>query len=1185
MKLAFDISSFLKTNLYGGKDEENGREVEFEGKKVWINGAYHGYDKTISRMLDVMKLAKLAPIDTILVIEGDRSKAKRLMIDASYKSGRPPSAPESNEEFHKAKNLLIETWLGLGAIVLTQDLAEGDDTLAWLAQNMEEDLMIATFDNDISALNGVNGYGAKIDVWVDGMVGVNKYGIFDYHLITTYKALVGDSSDSIKGCPQFGAGKPGSAWEKFVGEYGFEAVEDLHQLLLKGDLSLIDKICVTDKNKQMNMIADNKASILRSFDLARLRPEWVHTMAHPLKWQVGKVRFIQKNDDPRLKPWYGRARLVTMENFAEACEWALTKIAQRDEVALDFETTTPDESDEWLLNQKSKSARSEGVDVFGSTLCGMGLTFGDNSQWTLYFSVNHADTDNIPSELLRQFVASIPQKVALVIQNTSFELVVAFNEWADKQLDNGYHGFLPNVLDTKIEANYVNENRPSGLKESSLHYLGYAQQTYKETTTLTGQPADLPKGGKLVSENYQMRQYSTGKMVPSPENPDELIEEFKSEVVEYDTGEVETILRRGKEVKVAIMAPVIESVTRQYKMHELSAKQVFGYGADDTICTAALHNFYKLNMQLDHHWQVYLDVEIDPLYLHAKNFIDGVPISLEDMNEQAAADTLVYDREWAVLRAYLMEQGWEGTVPPQYDAAITPAQVKEAYLIRTGEPLDTMMRTMSKIVVFIREEKEQPVFAALLERMVDPAVDDPMMIAMNSRKFNEYVMEKFTGEPDFNDGSPLQMCRLLYDVMKLPVRVRNKATEIMKSKGIYEGNPKADALAIQYAEQDAPKELLPVITALKLMGMVGTRRGLYYSTYPYFPHWKDGLVRSQHNQTSTNTRRASTSKPNLQQLPKHPKVEGYDAKFRSIIRPHKPNAVVVSIDFDSQEMRIIGEQSRDKVVLSMFIGENLTGPHSLTGLAIAKRKKPELSWSYEVFEEIRANKGHSEFVFVKACRVLGKKLNFVAEYGAMAAKVGATLLISEDDAQELLDAREEMFPEVTAWKKRVIAEAKRTGFVLTMLGAKRHLRDLIMSDDKFEASKAERQAVNFKVQSPAGEMTKQAEGRMWKDNLYYDFDAVCYGPIHDEVVSSCGIDQLVPFIQRKHACMAVQYAGMMVPVVGSISFGLDFYNQVEIGIAPTREAIEAGLKKMYAEAAEREAAKAAQGPNGFAMAA
>ncbi len=1175
-RLAIDLSSFLKTCLYGGKDEENGYEVEHEGKQVWVNSADHGYDKCVSRILGVLNFYNMTPIQLVLVVEGDRSKGKRLMIDASYKASRATSPAESNDEFHKAKKMIVDLWLGLGALALTQDLAEGDDTLSWLALNTEEDLVIATFDNDLCSLNMINEYGATVEVWINEMVGVNKYGVFDFNLVTTYKALVGDTSDNIKGATGFGPG----AFEKFCVEYGFDGLAELQSMLLKGDLSELEELALTDKNKQLNMIVDQKAQVQRSFDLARLRPEWVNTMAHPLQWQVGRVRQVKKDDDPRLKPWYGKARLITAENFDDARDFVLEKMAETGEVGLDIETSTPDESDEWLANQKSSNGKT-GLDVFGSYLTGLGLTFGANNQFTFYFSVGHAETDNIPSEALRKLIASIPRKIPLVIQNTSFELVVLFNEWAERQLDNGFHGFLPNVLDTKIEANYVNENIKSGLKESSLHYLKYKQQSYDETTVLTGEVATLPKGGRLLAENYMYTDKPTGKMVPVCEGSSELEEEIKRELVEYDTGEFTLETKRGKEVKVPVMAPVVESVTRQYKMHELSARHVFGYGADDPICTIALHNFYKFNMQVaDHHWQVYLDVEIAPCYQHAKNFIDGVPISLEDMNEQSAADDEIYDREWAVLRAYLMSKGWAGTTPPQYDKSITPAQLKEAYFIRTGEELGTAMRTMSKLIIWLREEKDQPALAALLERMIDPAISDPMMVAMNERKFNEYVLEKFKGEPEFNDGSPIQMCRLLYEVMGLPIRVRNKATEVMKAKGIYEGNPKADALALQYAEQDAPKELLPVITALKLMGMVGTRRGLYYHTYPYFPHWKDGLVRSQHNQTSTNTRRASTSKPNLQQLPKHPKLEGYDAKFRSIIRPHKANAVVVSIDFDSQEMRLIGEQSGDKMVLTMFVGENLTGPHSLTGLAIAKRKKPkalgELAWSYEAFEEIRLhNKTHPEFAFVKACRVLGKKLNFVAEYGAMAPKVAATLLISEDEAQELIDAREEMFPDVVLWKKATIAEAKKVGYVTTMLGAKRHLRDLLMSEDRFESSKAERQAVNFKVQSPAGEMTKQAEGRMWNDNLYYDFDAICYGPIHDEVVSSCVIDQLVDFIQRKHACMAVQYAGMKVPVVGSISIGLDFYNQVEIGIVPTREAIEAGLKQMYEEAAERSALKLA----------
>ena len=130
------------------------------------------------------------------------------------------------------------------------------------------------------------------------------------------------------------------------------------------------------------------------------------------------------------------------------------------------------------------------------------------------------------------------------------------------------------------------------------------------------------------------------------------------------------------------------------------------------------------------------------------------------------------------------------------------------------------------------------------------------------------------------------------------------------------------------------------------------------------------------------------------------------------------------------------------------------------------------------------------------------------------------------------------------------------------LGAVRHLADLLNSDDRFTASKAERQAVNYKVQGSSAEMTKLAEGRMWRQNLTYDFDAVCLGPIHDETVFSVAVSDLVPFLKRGHACMVAQYADMTVPIESSISFGPSFGVQIEIGNQPTEEAAAKGLQEM-----------------------
>jgi DNA polymerase-1 len=183
----------------------------------------------------------------------------------------------------------------------------------------------------------------------------------------------------------------------------------------------------------------------------------------------------------------------------------------------------------------------------------------------------------------------------------------------------------------------------------------------------------------------------------------------------------------------------------------------------------------------------------------------------------------------------------------------------------------------------------------------------------------------------------------------------------------------------------------------------------------------------------------------------------------------------------------------------------------------------------------------------------------------MAEKVAMTLLITEEEAQEYLDAREAMFLKVTDWKLDTIEEAKRTGRVTTMMGAVRHLREALRSEDRSVSSKAERQAVNFRIQSSSAEQTKLAEGRMWKDGLFFDFDAVCYGPVHDEIVASVRICDLEAFLPRMHACMVAPYASMQVPIEGDISFGWDYYNQIEIGPRPTPEAIAKGVAKLLPE--------------------
>ena len=344
------------------------------------------------------------------------------------------------------------------------------------------------------------------------------------------------------------------------------------------------------------------------------------------------------------------------------------------------------------------------------------------------------------------------------------------------------------------------------------------------------------------------------------------------------------------------------------------------------------------------------------------------------------------------------------------------------------------------------------------------------------------------------------------------------------------------------------------------MSMVGTRRSFYYSKYPSLVHWKDGKVHSSHNQCQANTRRASSSGPNFQQLPKHPKIEGQASRFREVIVPHHRNAVIVSLDFDSQELRVIADYSQDPNMVDCYVGDNKKGLHELTGLSIYNRTHVHMS--YEEYCAVLRNKDDENHKVVKESRVLGKKTNFTSEFGAMAPKLAQTLMVSESDAQTYLDAREAAFPVAAKWKLSVIAEARAQGYVATKMGARRHLADALFGGDRWTSSKAERQAVNFKVQGSSAEMTKLAEGRMFKADLLSRFDARYIGPIHDETVWSVAVPDLQEFIPAVHKCMVAPYGGMVIPIESGISFGPDFYRQIEIGMEPTPEAIAKGIAEL-----------------------
>lgn len=1061
MRILFDMASVMWTALRAGKDEADGIYVQHNGKEVLVNSAAYGYENAVNHMVSVIKRWNLTPKDCVLVFEGKDSKKRRCMIDVGYKAKRDGDKPaESYVQYNMLKDRLGQVFGDLGAIAVTQDFVEGDDVLAYIADNSEEDVIVSTNDNDMIVLNKVNDYGAKVMVAVNGEVGLNKYGDFDLALVTLYKSLVGDSSDNVKGCPGFGP----AAFLNVIARYGEDGAYELMDLIRTGNRNTLAELAKDNQCKFLQKVVDNWDSVTKSYRLVLLHPEWVNTVRQQLVWSPGMVK--PECADERLRQWRAQSRLVTAENYEQALKFLESKLGETPFFTIDFETTTAEESDDWL-GQRGK----KGVDVIASTIVSMGLSFGANLQYGYYISVNHASTDNCNLEQLGGLLEAIPRNKFIVAHNAAgFELPVAYNSFGERWKGNGWRGFIPNMVDTRIAATFEDENRQSqGLKGLTKTLLGYEQATYEQTTTKSGLVGTM--AGGVITKTYE---------------------------VEGAAWE-----------------------TRQYKMHELSATEVTAYGMDDVYTAGALWNYFKLFMQLDHTYEAFIKLEQKPMYLSALAYVQGLDVDIPRLRELEVADSKLSEQCWATIEEFLIEKGWEGVTCPVFEELSAP-NIKQAVEIVLGQELKSMVRTQSKLATLV-EQIDHEDAPNLAKFIADNRLD----------LVNSMVAKRYNGKPNFNVGSPKQLAQLLYEVMGLPIRLRNKATESMRAAGTKEGNPRTDDSAIDMAIKfgDAKDREASVLKALLEMKSCNTRNGLYWSSYPSMIHWKSNKLHPELRQSSTNTRRWTGSTPNIQQM------QSDFGGVRSVIKAERDH-VFVSLDFSSQEVRQVASYSKDPALLSCYIGDHKRDTHSIVGARVA-------GVSYEEFIAMRKSEDKEVASKAAGIRQIAKIVLFATLYSAAAPKIAETLGIQENEAQTYIDAIFGEFPEVKKWKQESEDMAERLGYVTIAGGTKRHLAKLITSNDKWEASKALRQAGNARIQGAGANQVKIVMSKVWDSNLLDTSSLRWKFPCHDEVCFSVGRADGVEVIQRVHGMMTEDFLGN-VPSESSIGVGLNYGQLTEL---------------------------------------
>ncbi|UCV26713.1 DNA polymerase [Ferribacterium limneticum] len=1155
-RMFIDLSSVCWTSLFAGKDEEFGIKVEHKGKQVLVNSAQHGYENAINMIMGGANMNGITPSRFIIIEETGNSKGFRQRILPCYKDTSGDKPDEAYAQFNLLKPMIKQALMDVGACVVTHPNMEADDVIAYLTQFLPG--VILSNDGDMSVLCS-----ERVKQWKGGkLLDSNPFGPFEAKYTRLYKALVGDDSDTYPGAKGFGD----KAFLNMAIQFGDEGLDAFIDLLNLEERYYWNQGKINGKHlgtlaedvaefKPLQKVLDNIDTVVRCWMVAKLYPEKINTLRMPLQWQVGMIKV--GHFDERLRPHAGTVTLVTADNYPAMMARLPQQFAASPFVTLDIETSTPPESDEWLAAaaEDVDGKKDLGVDVLGSRLTGFSLTFGANNQHTIYVSVDHRDTNNITVEQARQMVDLIPKKIQRPVHNSSFELTVLFQEWGEAWADNGWHGFLPNIVDTRIMSNYVDENQSQGLKQISKRLTGYEQVTYEQVTSKEGEVGTLPEGGRVVREwnIYQTRTTT----IPSEET---------GELIEVEVN-----------VKGPDGMPIVlkKMERRQYKMNELTAREVLAYGADDTICTSVAYYHFRTIMEIEGVWDLYNAIEIKPAYLTALAFVQGTKFSMQRMRELSDADDQKFDAAWANVREYLVKIGYEGTICPKLTDLSDYKQVKQAYYLITGEELATQVRTASKIIKLIEVAEHDD--APLLARF---------MTEGNLGQINDWIKSRFSGEPVLDVNSPKKMRELLFTQMGLPLRLVNSCTptEREKKPALYEAvglhrklvsgsssvtltpeqcellkaKARTDDVTIDFALLDCTEEQRPVLEGIQDMKKVTTKRGLFYRPYRHVRHWKTGLIHAQANQCAAVTRRYSYKKPNLQQLPK----EGESVQFRSCFVPHHKDAVIISVDAPAQEIRLQAGYSLDPNLLACYLGEDKKDFHSITASGAMK-----LVWSqeeyekcmayfegglppddYATFRELLHAKDEAVQQLAKDLRRDSKPVNFGSSYGCTAPKIQELLICDLATATAFLEAKYAKFARYEEWKIEVGDQVKRDGYVSTAMGGRRHLQEVIRSDNKWEIEAASRQASNFVIQSAGAEMLKRAMTVLWDSGVMFRCDVRFIAIVHDELVVSCHRDHAVEVIKVIHEAMSLPYTPTFpVPFGGSISLGKNFADQVEVG--------------------------------------
>jgi len=324
---------------------------------------------------------------------------------------------------------------------------------------------------------------------------------------------------------------------------------------------------------------------------------------------------------------------------------------------------------------------------------------------------------------------------------------------------------------------------------------------------------------------------------------------------------------------------------------------------------------------------------------------------------------------------------------------------------------------------------------------------------------NEILIRELAGDDTLNVNSPKQLGVLLFEKLKI---AKGKKTKTGYSTS-------ADVL-------ESLENAHPIVPLILKHRRVQKLYSTYIEGFKPLIDKATGLVHTSFNQTVTATGRLSSKEPNLQNIP----VRDEEGKeLRKFFVPRSTDRVLVSADYSQIELRLLAAFSNCKGLIDAFnSGKDI---HTETASKVFNTPIDKVT------PQMRSG---------------AKAVNFGIIYGMSEYGLAKTINVSPADARNYISAYFNEYPEVKNYMDDNVEFAKEHGYVSTLLGRRRYIKELLSPSYQLRQF-GERVAMNMPLQGSSADIIKVAMLNVYNRLKEENVDAYLILQVHDELILDC----------------------------------------------------------------------------------